>query len=226
MSSEWSDPRLAKEYAEKQRRVDWYENEVNMPSLLSLLPKNTKSILDFGSGPGQFTDELAKKYVVEGADISLPLIEIASSTYPHLRFRQWDGQSPYSGDKKFDVIFSKLTIHFIKDLHKFAHYSHGILNSNGSLVLSIRHPINSTADVNGNYLQTATYLGGNKKYGLEVQMIHRSFEDYIRPFVENGFVLISLIEPKVTSKQAKKYKIAEKELYTPKRLNLHFMRVM
>lgn len=104
MNSEWSNPILAEEYANKQKQTDWYENEVNMPSLLSLMPANTEFVLDFGSGPGHFTAKLADSYLVEGADVSLPLIEVASQAYPHLSFRQWDGQSSYPEDKKFDTM--------------------------------------------------------------------------------------------------------------------------
>ena len=221
---EWSNPTLAKEYANKQKQTDWYENEVNMPSLLSLIPEGTKSVLDFGSGPGQFTAKLAEFYMVEGADVSLPLIEVASQAYPHVSFRQWDGQSPYFEGKKFDVIFSKLTVHFVKDLHKFAHFCRQALSDKGSLVLSVRHPLCTMHDVDGDYFPTAAYIGGSSKYGLQVTMIHRSFQEYVQSFVENGFILTALIEPEISKKQAEEYNVLEKKLHTPKRLSLRFKR--
>lgn len=224
MNDEWNNPALAKEYAEKLDQIDWYEHKVNMPSLLSLIPQSATSVLDFGSGPGQFTAKLAATYKTVGADISPAMIDIASKAYPHIAFRQWDGQSPYSTDEKFDVVFSKLTIHFVEDLAKLAHCVHGMLADNGNLVFSVPHPIRTIPKVDGKYSIVGTYGGAIGKYGLHVQMIHRSLEDYIKPFLENGFMLTGLFEPKITHDQAVEYQASKEDLYIPKRLNLRFKR--
>jgi SAM-dependent methyltransferase len=226
MNDEWNSPVLAKEYAEKLDQVDWYEYEVNMPSLLSLIPSNTKSVLDFGSGSGQFTAILAANYKkVEGADISPAMIEIANKAYPDISFRRWDGQSPYDTDQKFDTIFSKLTIHFVKDLAKFAQLSHQLLEDNGQIVLSLPHPIRTIPKADGKYSSVATYNGAIGKYGINVKMIHRSLEDYFKPFLDNGFRLTGLVEPKMSKKQAKQYGSPKEDLHVPKRLNLSFERL-
>lgn len=225
MNDEWNNPALAKEYAEKLDQVDWYEYEVNMPSIMSLMPTGGATVLDFGSGPGQFTAKLAATYKVEGADASPAMIEIASKSYPDVPFRQWDGQSPYPSDQKFDVVFSKLTVHFVKDLAKFAQCTHQLLKDGGSIVFSVPHPIRTTLKVDGKYASTATYDGAIGKYGLHVEMIHRSFEEYVKPFVDNGFVLTGLLEPTVSAEQVEKYEAPEEDMYIPKRLNLRFTRV-
>jgi len=226
MNDEWNNPALAKAYAEKLDQIDWYEHEVNMPSLLSLIPKNTSSVLDFGSGPGQFTAKLATIYAVEGADASPAMVEIASKANPHITFRQWGGQAAYPSDQKFDVIFSKLTIHFVKDLAKFARYSHQLLAEGGSLVFSVPHPIRTIPKVDGKYSLMNAYDGAIGKYGLHVEMIHRSLEDYIGPFVENGFVLTGLLEPGISQGQAQRHESPEEDLYIPKRLNLRFRKAL
>lgn len=222
MNDEWNDPVLAKEYADKLDRIDWYEHEVNMPSLLSLMPQDATSVLDFGSGPGQFTAKLAASYKAVGADASPAMIKISSMNYPQIAFSQWDGQSPYYGDEKFDAIFSKLTIHFVEDLAKFAQYAHNALADNGSLVFSVPHPIRTIPKVGGKYSLLDTYDGAIGKYGLRVQMIHRSFEGYIQPFLENGFVLTGFLEPRITKEQAIQHESSGEDLYIPKRLNLRF----
>jgi len=224
MNDEWNNPALAKEYAEKLDQIDWYEHEVNMPSLLSLLPESAKSVLDFGSGPGQFTAKLATTYKVAGTDTSNAMIDIASKAYPHIAFQQWEGQSPYPINEKFDVVFSKLTIHFVEDLAKFAHYLHKILADNGSLVFSVPHPIRTIPKVDGKYSVVDTYEGAIGKYGLHVQMIHRSLEDYVKPFLESGFILTGLLEPAITNEQAIQHQLPKEDLYAPKRLNLRFKR--
>lgn len=225
MIEEWNNPELAKEYSDKLDQIDWYEHEVNMPSLISLIPQGTKSVLDFGSGPGQFTAKLAKQYRAEGADASNAMVKIATDSFPGITFRQWGGQTAYQSNQKFDVIFSKLTIHFVEDLAEFARYAHDALNDNGSLVLSVPHPIRTIPKVNGKYASSGTYEGAIGKYGLSVQMIHRSLESCVQPFLKNGYVLTSLLEPKITTKQANDHDAPKEDLHIPKRLNLRFKRV-
>lgn len=224
MNDEWSNPTLAKEYAEKLDHIDWYEHQVNMPSLTSLIPKGANSILDFGSGPGQFTAMLAANYKIEGADASAAMIEIASQAYPTISFSQWDGQSPYPTDQKFAAVFSKLTVHFVKDLAVFAQCVHELLEDGGSIVISVPHPIRTIPKVGGKYQQAGTYDGAIGKYGLHVKMIHRSLEDYIRPFIEHGFTLTGLLEPKISKEQAIRYQVPKEDTHIPKRLNLRFQR--
>ena len=224
MNGDWNNPILAKEYAEKLDQIDWYEYEVNMPSLLSLIPKDTVSVLDFGSGPGQFTAKLAENYRVEGADTSPAMIEIANKAYPNIAFRQWDGQTSYPSGQKFDIIFSKLTIHFVKDLSRFAHIARQLLEGGGSIIFSVPHPIRTIPKV-GKYSETGIYNGAIGKYGLRVEMIHRSLEDYIKPFINGGFVMTGLLEPKISKEQADQHEALEEDIDIPKRLNLRFKRI-
>lgn len=225
MNDEWNNPVLAKEYADKLDQIDWYEHDVNMPSLLSLVPHDAKRVLDFGSGPGQFTAKLAQMYEAVGADSSNAMIEISKHAYPSIEFRQWDGQSPCPFDAEFNVIFSKLTIHFIEDLAKFANYASQALAKSGVIIFSVPHPIRTIPKVDGKYAVTGFYDGAIGKYGLHVQMIHRSFEDYIKPFLENGYALTGLLEPRITEEQMAQHEAPEEDLYVPKRLNLRFERV-
>lgn len=204
MNTEWHNPKLAHEYAEKLDEVDWYEYEVNMPSLLSLIPGDTMSILDFGSGPGQFTAQLAATYQTEGADASPAMIAIARANCPDVPFHLWDGQSAYPAGRTFDVIFSKLTVHFIEDLALFARHARGALHARGSVVYSVPHPVRTTPKVRGEYSPQATYDSAIGKYGLHVHMIHRSFSDYVQPFLEHGFVLTGVDEPRVTPRTTRK----------------------
>jgi ubiquinone/menaquinone biosynthesis C-methylase UbiE len=54
------------------------EYEVNFPSILSLCPKTAQTVLDVGSGNGDFTAILAQYYSsVEGCDVSPLMVKIA-----------------------------------------------------------------------------------------------------------------------------------------------------
>lgn len=224
---EWDNTALVKEYVDKlQSHPDWYEDKVNIPSLLSLIPHQTKTILDFGSGPGSLTSELANLYKTEGADRSQMMIDTAASRYPNISFWQWDGQESFPSDKKFDVIISKLTIHFVEDLNVFARHCYYVLNPHGSIVVSVQHPLRAMKKVrDDNYIQQAKYPGGSNKYGLRYQMIHRSFEGYIKPFLENGFIMTGLLEPVIPETLIKAHDAPEADNSIPKRLNLRFERI-
>jgi len=222
MNTQWHNPKLAQEYSDKLDQVDWYEHEVNMPSLLSLMPQGAISLLDFGSGPGQFTNKLAAYYEVTGADVSGAMVDIASTTYPNIKFIQWDGQSISPIKGKFDIVFSKLTLHFVEDIGGFAQNTSQLLNNFGHVVVSLPHPIPTTRKVAGRYATRSSYDGAIGKYDLHVEMIHRSLEAYVQPFLDNGFSLTGLREPLISDEQAREHQVPLEDLYTPKRLNLRF----
>src|SRR5207253_600921 len=124
---------------------------------------------------------------------------------PDRQFVKWDGQSKYPKDDHFDVIFSKLTLHFIDDLSLFVKVSKDILLEGGSIVMSVPHPVRILKSVNGNYAPSTVFDGIIADSDLHVQMIHRTVGEYIRPFLEQGFVLTGIDEPLVTQEQVQKY---------------------
>ena len=224
MADEWNNPELAQEYSDKLDQVDWYEHDVNMPSWFSLIPEDTQRVLDFGSGPGQFTAKLSASYKTDGADASAAMIEIASKSFPDIDFMEWDGQSPFAGKHRYDTIFSKLTLHFVEDLDAFARFSRDALTDDGCIVLSLIHPIRTVPKVDGKYAATENYDGTIGKYNLKVTMIHRSLEAYIKPFLDNDYVLTGILEPVITQAQVTAHELPEEDMYMPKRLNLRFQK--
>src|SRR6188472_1275518 len=93
---QWRSLELAKEYSDKATNpsVNWYEYEVNLPDLLSLIPTGAKSILDFGSGPGDVTAIIAKQFpdaAVEGCDASEAMLDLAKQQFSSTDFYKWDG---------------------------------------------------------------------------------------------------------------------------------------
>src|SRR5262249_54600593 len=96
---QWRDPDLAKEYTDKATNpsINWYEYEVNLPDFLSLIPKAAKSILDFGSGPGDVTAIITKQFpnaTVDGCDASKAMLDLAKQQSPSINFFKWDGIEP------------------------------------------------------------------------------------------------------------------------------------
>jgi SAM-dependent methyltransferase len=230
MSNQWEDPRLIKEYIRQatNHRINWYEYEVNLPSLLALIPDGTRNILDFGCGPGDITKFLAEKYgSADGCDASRAMVKQAKSCFPELNFFIWNGLTALPKDKKafYDIVFSKLTVHFLEDLSPFAQHIAEILKRGGSLIFSVPHPIRTVKKTDGGYWEKTPYDTEIGSYGIHVTMLHRSFQDFTKPFLEHGFVLTGIDEPAISREQAKKYKASPEDTALPKRLNIRLQRL-
>lgn len=183
-------------------------------------------VLDFGCGPGEFTAELAKHFpTVDGCDYSDEMIKLANATYPNCDFFVWDDLAAKPEVKPYDAIFSKLTLHFVDDLSLLANALKPILKDNGRLVFSVPHPFSTIKKVN-DYWATEQYDTEIGTYGMRVTMIHRSLRDYLIPFIENGYALVDVVEPKITQEQAQKYNEPQEKLGYPRRINLSFQKLI
>ncbi|HSW74898.1 MAG TPA: class I SAM-dependent methyltransferase [Candidatus Saccharimonadales bacterium] len=227
MSDSWKEPQFAKEYMDgaNNMSLNWYEHFVNAASLWSLILKETNTVLDFGCGPGEFTAQLKEKgYAVSGCDGSEAMVELAEAHYSDIDFFVWDGTSPISDDKRYDAIVTKLTLHFVDDLAVLARNFAPALQPNGSLIISVPHPMSTMPKANGEYFEQVPYDTEIGSYGMYVTMIHRSVQDYINPFLNNGYVMTAIVEPIIPDDIIKKYNVAEGYAAIPRRLNLRFKR--
>ena len=59
-------------------------------------------------------------------------------------------------------------------------------------------------------------------YGMSVTMIHRNIEDYLQPFVNNGYQLACIREPQTPKALAEQHGETGAERITPRRLNVSF----
>jgi 2-polyprenyl-3-methyl-5-hydroxy-6-metoxy-1,4-benzoquinol methylase len=225
MSDSWKNPQFAKEYMDgaNNASVNWYEHFVNAASLWSLIPKGASTVLDFGCGPGEFTAQLKEKgYTVSGCDGSEAMTQLAKSHYPDIDFFTWDGASPISDKGPYDAIVTKLTLHFVEDLVLFARNVAPLLQAHGSLLVSVPHPIPTVPKAGGEYFKQVSYETEIGSYGMHVTMIHRSLQDYITPFLDNGYVMTAVVEPSIPDEIIKKYNVTKEYAATPRRLNLRF----
>lgn len=219
MGDEWMHLNFASAYAQKQDSSVWYEREVNMPALLSLLPQKKSTILDFGCGPGDYTTELIQSgNIVIGTDISAAMIEIANTRHKSVTFVTWDGTSPYPRTEKFDCVFSKLALMFVPDLEAVARRFREILVPEGTIIFSVPHPFRTAKKNGGEYFIVRYYDEEVGDSGLKTQMVHRSLEDYIRPFIKSGFVVDSIIEPRISDALAAQHAVSDEYMHSPRRL--------
>jgi SAM-dependent methyltransferase len=226
---EWSNHQLAKVYSQKAANpeINWFEYKVNVPAMFALMPDEAQKVLDFGCGGGDVTAMLAEKYeLVEGCDPSPAMLDISSRGYPAITFFEWDATKPLENKTGYyDAIFSKLAMHFVQNLQPVANQLFAVLRPNGSLVFSVPHPISTVHKIkSASYWQQTPYPSEIGSYGIHITMIHRSLQDYVKPFINSGFVLIATDEPQIPDEIARKYNVTKNDRAVPKRVIFKFIK--
>ncbi|WP_258097774.1 class I SAM-dependent methyltransferase [Marinoscillum pacificum] len=177
------------------------------PNTLSLLPENLegKQVLDAACGPGKYDEELIKKgAIITGFDLSPKMIDFAKVRNPKAgSFFVHSLTEPFTmlENATFDHIVCALALEYVEDWSLTMQEFHRVLKQNGTLVISITHPF---FDFNffksKDYFQTehvkCTWTGFREP--IEMNSIRRSLTDCITPFVQNGFVIDQLLEPRPT----------------------------
>ncbi|TDQ32213.1 methyltransferase domain-containing protein [Zeaxanthinibacter enoshimensis] len=118
-------------YNEKHSFVYRYGEDL----LQLLAPNPQQRILDLGCGSGQLTYRISKMAgETVGMDSSAEMIADARIKFPKLEFHVGDA-ADFSFQKKFDVIFSNATLHWVKDHCGAISCMYGNLNPGGKIVL-------------------------------------------------------------------------------------------
>ena len=225
--NEWQSQSTVEEYATKavDPAIGWYEYEVNFPDLVRLIPEDTQSILDFGCGPGEFTEKLTTRFPkVTGADMA-PMLAVARKKYPNISFVEWDGVSaiPVEMDM-FDLIFSKLTLQFIEDLDALVSNFSKLLNPHGVFILSVPNPQKTATKFKLDINSVVSYDDEIGDTGIKIHPIHRPQQTYVEVFDRNGFNLVETSEPKVPESLFEKYNVPATYKLVSSRLNMKFVR--
>lgn len=101
---------------------------------------NHKNILDIGSGPGNSTNELNKRYpdaFIIGAEADDNMILKAKKNYPNLKFEKAFMPNDFNKFHKFDLIFSNACIHWIKEQEELFNEIYNHLEIDGEVAIQI-----------------------------------------------------------------------------------------
>ena len=99
-----------------------------------------KNILDIGSGPGNSTNELYKRYPnakILGVEADDNMISKAKSNYPNLKFEKAVMPNDFDNLGSFDLIYSNACIHWIENQELVFKEIYNHLEANGSLAIQI-----------------------------------------------------------------------------------------
>jgi ubiquinone/menaquinone biosynthesis C-methylase UbiE len=214
---------MAKAYEEFNTAEDSYSYNIEWPCIKEMLPNiQGKSILDIGCGTGIFTF-LLEEYCPEilvGVDLSKEMLNIASNKAMErqsiAKFMLGDAADiQKSIDRKFDLIFSSTTTHYVKNLDMLFKGISNSLTDNGCCILSVIHPVYSAMypikngdnfpkdeDWNVRYLDKSkrSYIQPWIEYNDEYEdhlsvSYHHLFSDYVNAIINAGLNLCEVAEP-------------------------------
>ncbi len=201
-------------YDSYQKLAEYYFHHVDTkpfnayyerPGTLSLLPDvENKTVLDAGCGAGWYTkwllDHGAK---VTSVDFSENMIHVTKQRVGNqAEIFTADLNQPLNiQSKKYDVIVSALTLHYLKDWEGTMQEFNRVLINKGRLIFSVHHPFMDFTLFNcNNYFATEllTDEWETPEGAVEVQFYRRPLNEILKPLYLNGFVIEKIIEPMPT----------------------------
>lgn len=201
-------------YQQLRKDPKSYNKLVEQPAIKKLLPElKGKTILDLGCGFGEncigFVYQGASK--VLGIDISRNMLEVARNENPNEKIEYYlrDMSEIGSLNHKFDLVFSSLAFHYVKDFKQLLHDIYTLLNENGILLFSQEHPY-TTAPKNGPawtknesgqklYYHLSDYMESGERHTHwfvdNVEKYHRPMSEIINLLVSERFRIDKVVEP-------------------------------
>lgn len=190
-------------FEDLENRIDKSYEMILKPSILNKLKKQKyKSILDYGCGTGNLTNDM-KLFTAKivGYDISHKSIEIAQKHFNDTRI---EFINSLRGLKKVDTVISNMVLMDVEDLDKSIKEIKDILNINGKLIFTIIHPCFWPIYWDYFYKENFKYLNqytikrnfrtADKNYDYITTHFHRPLHDYIKILMKNNFVLTEFEE--------------------------------
>ncbi|WPC41165.1 class I SAM-dependent methyltransferase [Clostridium sp. JS66] len=209
-------------------------NLVEKPALFSQCPDlKGKKVLDLGCGYGENCILFKKRGTdrVVGIDISEKMLSVAKAknTGDNITYIQMCMENIGILQEHFDVVFSSLAMHYIKDFSSLCKNVFKLLNTGGYFIFSQENPINTcftngnrwTKDENGNviFANISNYsVDGERKSKWFVDGVikyHRTFSSIINSLVEAGFMIEKMCEPVPDIETIKKYPKYAKDIHKP-----------
>ncbi|WP_339257925.1 class I SAM-dependent methyltransferase [Paenibacillus sp. FSL R5-0713] len=185
-------------------RRKWQENAndtLEKPVMLELIGDVTgKNILDLGCGDARFAAELLSREregaTYTGIEGSVNMIQAANESVKGLnaRIEQAFMEDWTYPAEVYDLVISRLAVHYIEDVEGLFRNIYDTLKENGTVVFSVEHPvITSTLQPSGtrtDWVVDQYFVEGFREQqwlGGSVKKMHRSIESYFMALQRAGF---------------------------------------
>jgi len=204
-------PEFFEGYSQLGRSVYGLAGAAEWPVIRSLLPDlKDKRVVDLGCGFGWFSRFAAEEGAssVLGLDLSGNMIARARAENAHQAIAYEIADLEHVGlpQSAFDLAYSSLAFHYLKDFGRLVRQVHAALVSGGKFVFTIEHPI-YMASANPGW---RTDEAGRKfwpvdGYSVEgrrttewlakgVVKYHRTVDTTLNTLIDNGFSIIRVVE--------------------------------
>ena len=211
-------PEFFREYSRLERSQRGLDGAWEWPLLKSLLPElKGKRILDLGCGFGWFARWARQQGAanVLGLDLSQRMLDRARELTSDnaIEYRKVDLEEAEFSESNFDLVFSALALHYIKNLPRIFSAVNRALCDESWFVFSMEHPI-FTASRNAQWLP---HSGGLKSWPVDhysdessrttdwlakgFTKQHRTFSTVINSLIGAGFYLSRVEEWGPTAEQ-------------------------
>jgi SAM-dependent methyltransferase len=179
-----------------------------------------KRILDLGCGNGGMS-----KYFIDMGAESVLAIDLSVNMINEAKEKNFDEKITYvvlgmedisKIEGKFDIVFSSLAFHYVKDYDKLTKDIYNLLDDNGILVYSQEHPIATASKYHKEmksyifindkryYVVSDYSLNGERKLFWNVDGVikyHRSFSYIVNTLIKNKYSILEIKES-TASKEA------------------------
>ncbi|KAH8601249.1 methyltransferase type 11 [Bisporella sp. PMI_857] len=198
-------------YSQLQRQIHGLEAAPEWDFFQSLIPEvRGRSVLDLGCGYGWLCRWARENGAerVQGVDVSENMLSKARD-FPQdsgITYIQADLETLELPLNAFQVVYSSLTLHYLKKLSDLIVRVYGALNPGGCFIFSVEHPI-YTSPRDPKFIETAegkqvwlldNYLNEGDRitnwFAEGVVKQHRTIGTYIRFLLEAGFAISAVEE--------------------------------
>jgi SAM-dependent methyltransferase len=214
-------------YMERRQGRENANDTLEKPVIWELLGNvSGMKILDLGCGDARFGIELFNKGCTEyiGIEGSHNMVQVASKTLEGcngtvVQTMIEDWEYPH---ESFNLVLSRLAIHYIQDVRSVFRRIHQTLKPNGKFIFSVEHPIITStlqpAGTRTNWIVDNYFVDGYREQqwlGGTVHKYHRTIEDYFIAMQEAGFIIEQLRESRPIRKNFINEETYERRLRIP-----------
>ena len=209
----YDEPEFFREYAQLPRSLKGLEEDVapEWPILRQMVgDMRGLHVLDLGCGFGWFSrwSIEAGASTAHGIDISQNMLTRARAATTDLNVKyEWaDLETVNLPERKYDLAYSSLAIHYLPAVHDFFVRVARSLKSRGRFVFSIEHPIaTAPSEASWKWDERGRVMWPLNQYTAEgeritdwlakgVRKYHRMVETYLTQLLEAGFTLVAFKE--------------------------------
>lgn len=207
----YDDPDFLAGYVTLDRQVHGLDGAAEWPALRDMIPDVAgRRVVDLGCGFGWFSrwaDEHGAASVL-GIDVSTTMLEraTADTTSTTVEYRCADLDELELATDCCDIVFSSLTLHYVRRLDRLLSAIAPSIAPGGSIVFSVEHPIYSapttqdfeTSDRGDRVWPLNNYLvEGERVTSWFVDGVvkeHRTIATYVNAVIDAGFGLDQIVE--------------------------------